>query len=235
MARARRNREVNIFNFSFLDILACTVGALTFILVMVVVINVGSLPADLVTKLDRMAEELDDTRAENEAAGIALENQIVKDDLITSQEEDIEKLSADLDAALAQALAAEQEAAMNRDIIDAMSAGQAQDEVTQEEIQRLINELATSRADVERMETQLAAANQTLVEMEESPSTSNTTEENWWHRLGMWRWLVMVVGGVMLLLGLLALWSIAHLIYLQIVKGETIVSHRVKKQAPGLG
>jgi hypothetical protein len=35
----RTGREVNIFNFSFLDILACTVGALIFILVMVILVN----------------------------------------------------------------------------------------------------------------------------------------------------------------------------------------------------
>lgn len=227
MARARRNREVNIFNFSFLDILACTVGALTFILVMVVVINLESLPADLVTKLDRMSEELKDTKAENELAGIAIENQVIKDDLITSQGETIDKLNADLEAARALALKAEQEAAMNRDILDAMSAGQAQDDATREESQKLISELAGAQAEVERLEQQLANANQALAAVEES--SESTQQENWWHRLGMWRWLVLVVGGFMLLLGLLALWSMLNMMYLYFVKGEKIQSFRVSR------
>jgi len=37
--RTEKGTVVNIFNFSFLDILACTVGAIIFILVMVVLVN----------------------------------------------------------------------------------------------------------------------------------------------------------------------------------------------------
>ena len=46
MARRRRSREVEIFNFSFLDILACTIGLLIFIMVMVFILQSGSALAD---------------------------------------------------------------------------------------------------------------------------------------------------------------------------------------------
>ncbi len=39
MARRRRSRQVDIFNFSFLDILACVIGLLIFIMVMVFVLQ----------------------------------------------------------------------------------------------------------------------------------------------------------------------------------------------------
>lgn len=226
MARARRNREINIFNFSFLDVLACTVGALTFILVMVVVINVGSLPADLVEKLDRMAEELEDTRAENELVGIAIENQIVKDDLIESQGKTIDALTADLEAARTRALKAEQEAALNRDIIDAMSAGQAQDDATREESQRLLSELATAQTEVDLLEQELENASQAIEELESRPDTPR--EENWWHRLGVWRWVLIAMVGFMTLFGSLALWSILHQLYLFHFKGERVRAYREK-------
>ncbi len=39
MGRARRSRQVDIFNFSFLDVLACTIGLLIFILVMIFILQ----------------------------------------------------------------------------------------------------------------------------------------------------------------------------------------------------
>ena len=45
MARTVR-RQADIFNFSFLDILACTVGALTFILVLFIVTGLGDVATD---------------------------------------------------------------------------------------------------------------------------------------------------------------------------------------------
>jgi hypothetical protein len=46
MSRRSRARQVEIFNFSFLDILACTIGLLIFIMVMVVILQSGSAVAD---------------------------------------------------------------------------------------------------------------------------------------------------------------------------------------------
>lgn len=51
MARQCRSREVEIFNFSFLDILACTIGLLIFIMVMVFILQTSSpiVDADAIT------------------------------------------------------------------------------------------------------------------------------------------------------------------------------------------
>ncbi len=46
MSRRRTSREVEIFNFSFLDILACTIGLLIFIMVMVFILQTQSPVAD---------------------------------------------------------------------------------------------------------------------------------------------------------------------------------------------
>ena len=46
MGRRSRSRQVEIFNFSFLDILACTIGLLIFIMVMVFILQSGSPVAD---------------------------------------------------------------------------------------------------------------------------------------------------------------------------------------------
>jgi len=52
MAR-RRAREINVFNFSFLDVLACTLGAVTFILFVVLLATINRVDVDLIG----MAEE----------------------------------------------------------------------------------------------------------------------------------------------------------------------------------
>ena len=46
MRRLYRTRQVEIFNFSFLDVLACTIGLLIFIMVMVFILQSGSAVAD---------------------------------------------------------------------------------------------------------------------------------------------------------------------------------------------
>jgi hypothetical protein len=46
MSRRTRSREVEIFNFSFLDILACTIGLLIFIMVMVFILQSSGPVAD---------------------------------------------------------------------------------------------------------------------------------------------------------------------------------------------
>lgn len=57
----RRSRSVDIFNFSFLDVLACTIGLLIFIMVMVFILQTGgSVLADVTVVVQRRAQ----TRAE---------------------------------------------------------------------------------------------------------------------------------------------------------------------------
>ncbi len=57
MSRRLRSRQVEIFNFSFLDILACTIGLLIFIMVMVFILQSGSPVADISAIVDRKAGE----------------------------------------------------------------------------------------------------------------------------------------------------------------------------------
>jgi len=53
MSRRPRGREVEIFNFSFLDILACTIGLLIFIMVMVFILQSSGPVADSGSLIER--------------------------------------------------------------------------------------------------------------------------------------------------------------------------------------
>ena len=64
-----KDKEVNIFNFSFLDILACTVGALIFILVMVVMVNAYSASH---SELRQRIQELENRFAASESQAAEL-------------------------------------------------------------------------------------------------------------------------------------------------------------------
>lgn len=228
MPRARRNREVNIFNFSFLDILACTVGALTFILVMVVVINIESLPADLVFRLEKMGEDMEIAKAEAEAAQSALQRNVLLTDQVRMLESRIDELSRQVEDAQRRALELEQEKMVAEDMLDAMAAGQDQDAAMQDENQQLVQELATAQLELEQLRQQLEDVQSEMAETVDGPTD---VQENWWHRLGIWKWLVVVVVGLMILFGALALWSIIYQLYLYFVKGEVIESHRRRKNA----
>ena len=57
MARRPRSRQIEIFNFSFLDILACTIGLLIFIMVMVFILQSGSPVADTAAIVHRKSDE----------------------------------------------------------------------------------------------------------------------------------------------------------------------------------
>jgi hypothetical protein len=57
MIKRKRDRRVEIFNFSFLDILACTIGLLIFILVMVFILQSGSPVADLIALINQKKVE----------------------------------------------------------------------------------------------------------------------------------------------------------------------------------
>jgi multidrug efflux pump subunit AcrA (membrane-fusion protein) len=57
MARRSRSRQIEIFNFSFLDILACTIGLLIFIMVMVFILQSGSPVADTAAIVHRKSDE----------------------------------------------------------------------------------------------------------------------------------------------------------------------------------
>jgi hypothetical protein len=62
MSRRTRSREIEIFNFSFLDVLACTIGLLIFIMVMAFILQAGSPVADtsaVVRRREQQTTELE--------------------------------------------------------------------------------------------------------------------------------------------------------------------------------
>jgi len=63
----RRKRDVDIFNFSFLDILACVIGLLIFVLTIVVVSGNGS-SATAAAKMDAADHEFQAAKAAAELA-----------------------------------------------------------------------------------------------------------------------------------------------------------------------
>ncbi|HEY2588115.1 MAG TPA: hypothetical protein VGI81_20395 [Tepidisphaeraceae bacterium] len=79
MARRSRSRQVEIFNFSFLDILACTIGLLIFIMVMVFILQSGSPVADTTAIINQRAEEMRQYQAsadQDSAIAAQLEQQL---------------------------------------------------------------------------------------------------------------------------------------------------------------
>jgi len=63
MARRKRSREIEIFNFSFLDVLACTIGLLIFIMVMAFILQAGSPVADTAAVIRHRNEQTADLEA----------------------------------------------------------------------------------------------------------------------------------------------------------------------------
>jgi exonuclease VII small subunit len=62
MSHRPRDREVEIFNFSFLDILACTIGLLIFIMVMVFILQSSGPVADSSALIERKLSEASQAR-----------------------------------------------------------------------------------------------------------------------------------------------------------------------------
>ncbi len=61
MSRGRRFRQVEIFNFSFLDVLACTIGLLIFILVMIFILQSAGPLTDYKHLIESQTRSLHDT------------------------------------------------------------------------------------------------------------------------------------------------------------------------------
>ena len=77
----RRARQVEIFNFSFLDILACTIGLLIFIMVMVFILESSSRVADsgaIISMKLRQAASLQSATARDTEIAAGLEVQLEK-------------------------------------------------------------------------------------------------------------------------------------------------------------
>lgn len=112
MAKSSRSSEVGFFHFSFLDILACTVGVLVFMIAVIIMHTLGmTAPAPLRTELSglnldvsKLNAELETLRAEagrNQQAREAVEN-IEKLKRRLSQQKELEqsvaKFAAQLDS-----------------------------------------------------------------------------------------------------------------------------------------
>jgi hypothetical protein len=81
MARRSRSRQIEIFNFSFLDILACTIGLLIFIMVMVFILQSGSPVADAGEIVRRKSEEArhdQESARQDEVIAAQLERQLAR-------------------------------------------------------------------------------------------------------------------------------------------------------------
>lgn len=78
--RGRNQSEVNIFNLSFLDILACTMGAIIFILVMVVLVNAyTSSQSELARRIKNLENKF--AAMQKEAAEIAQRKAKIQNEL----------------------------------------------------------------------------------------------------------------------------------------------------------
>ena len=124
MARRARSRNIEIFNFSFLDILACTIGLLIFIMVMVFILQAGSplVDNDVVVHRKETAAAADTDAAERDARiADALEAQLsqfkLPDDHGLSARRDAAR--AERDAARARYEEKTQQARRAREQLDA--------------------------------------------------------------------------------------------------------------------
>lgn len=149
MAR-RPNTSVEIFNFSFLDVLACTIGLLLFILVMVFVVQMN--PRTVADVQDRIQQKNDNTKQQLQSSVMnaqtlvqTLEQQLA--DLPSSVDQDLQRRygeltrqRAELQTKLDKLIAAEQKQQTTDD-----SAKRDLNEL-QKETQRLNESLKDARA-----------------------------------------------------------------------------------------
>jgi uncharacterized protein YdaU (DUF1376 family) len=168
MARRTRSRQIEIFNFSFLDILACTIGLLIFIMVMVFILQSGSPVADTNAVLRRKSDETQRQRtaAEQDAAIAAqLEDQLgrihdsVKPDLRAGRDLAAQQTAAaraDYENSLARLHTAEAELA---------AAQRARQQKTDSDLQAAQSRLTKARDDNNAAKAAVAeAANEPVVE-----------------------------------------------------------------------
>ncbi len=191
MAHTRRSREISIFNFSFLDILACTVGALAFILVMVVVINIESLPADLVFRLEQMGEDLQTMNAEVKQWQIEREDYVLNQERVQVLEQRNRELEEANRAARTTLPRLEQELAVAQDLVDALSEGQEEDDALRRQNEDLTAQLAEAKAQVATLEEQVIEQQAARgAEPREAPLAAEVPE--WWKRVPRWFWAVIL-------------------------------------------
>src|SRR4051812_49297396 len=99
--RSKRSREVELFNFSFLDILACVIGLLIFVLSVVVVSGGGSSSRQTAGRLSNAEHQLDQART---TAQMAAGRRRRSEQLLTRRSQDFANPHGAADAIRAQVL-----------------------------------------------------------------------------------------------------------------------------------
>ncbi len=107
-SRSRRSREVELFNFSFLDILACVIGLLIFILSIVVVSGGGSASSQRAAKLSDAEHQLKQAKT---AADLAAARRQRAEAILSRRARDFANPGAAADAVRSQIRAMDEEKA----------------------------------------------------------------------------------------------------------------------------
>jgi len=205
MARGRRGGEINIFNFSFLDILACTVGALAFTLVMVVIVNVGSLPLDMVLRMEEMGEDLAEKDAEVKQWQVEREDYVRLRGIVDELEEARGRLEEERAEAEVEISRLSGQLAVAEDMVDALTTGTGESEALQGENQDLVEQLAQARARSETLDREMAARQAEIdalaVDLAQAQAGGRKT------RLPFWVWLLVLVVALM---GLFFTWLVVR-------------------------
>lgn len=143
MGRGRRSRQVEIFNFSFLDVLACTIGLLIFILVMIFILQSTGPLTDYKHIIKSQAKALHNTR--NQIRSTAAISATIAAQLMAMPDRRNPHLVALLAAARqAEADAAESAAMQTRELAHVQAQIDAEQVVYQQRTQVTLNALRGS-------------------------------------------------------------------------------------------
>jgi|GEM_PF-2634536 cell division protein FtsB len=179
MAR-RRAKDVEIFNFSFLDILACTVGALTFILVLLMVTSLNEVTSgeDVQELLDQIAQareelqQLATRRAEltTEIAGLEQRQSELQQQIAADQAREQQATARVAEARKRQQLA-EQTSQDAKQVIGETKAQIAQLQPQRQQLAgefgRLQAEVSSLRVTVEKLSTETEELEQGVLNREQ--------------------------------------------------------------------
>ncbi len=171
MSRRLRSRHIEIFNFSFLDILACTIGLLIFILVMVFILQSGSPIADTETVIRR------DVAAESAASILAARD----NEIAASLESQLSHIHVSTDPSLLakrEAAREARDAAKSAYEHERLEVGQAEehlDGATRLQVNRTPSDLREAEAKFDAATRQLRSAEETLARARTSPTESQVS------------------------------------------------------------
>ena len=171
MSRRIRSRHIEIFNFSFLDILACTIGLLIFILVMVFILQSGSPIADTEAVIRR------DVDAESAASLLAArDNQIA-----ASLESQLARIHVSTDPSLLAEREASREArdaaksAYEQERLEARRAEERLDEARRLQENRTSSDLREAEAKFDAATRQLHLAEEAITHARTAPTENQVS------------------------------------------------------------